>query len=80
VIGLEVLSQGREAQRIPALKDLEESFRVMRKLIWVVTPADGPFVGSVSLFFAKSDEQCEDWTTKNRDMLAWERFFGGQDS
>lgn len=48
----------KEAQRIPALKENEES-SPKRELNWVVTPADGPFVGSVSLFFAKSDEQCE---------------------
>lgn len=52
--------QRREAQRIPALKEDEESFHVSWKLNWVVTPADGPCIGSVSLFiFAKSDEQCE---------------------
>ena len=51
--------QRREAQRIPALKEDEESFRVSWKLNWVVTPADGPCIGNVSLFFAKSNEQCE---------------------
>lgn len=42
-------------QRNPALKEYEESFRERRRLIWVVTPADGPCIGNVSLFiFAKA--------------------------
>jgi len=49
--GQKIGLQERETQRNPALKEYEESFHDLRKLNWVVTPADGPCIGSVSLFF-----------------------------
>ena len=49
--GLVCRSNGNsKAQRIPALKEIEESSRKIWELNWVVTPADGPCFGSVSLF------------------------------
>ena len=54
-------AQEQEMQRNPALKEFEESSRERWELIWVVTPADGPCIGSVSLFiFRESNEQCEE--------------------
>ena len=48
---------------------------MVRKLNWVVTPADGPFGWGVSaFFFAKSNEQCEDCQEKNCVMLAYKQF------
>ena len=59
-------------QRNPALKEYEESSHLSWELIWVVTPADGPCIGNVSLFiFAKAMSGSE-VTLSNIDIEIWQ--------